>query len=1053
MWIVRLALRRPYTFVVAAILLLILGPVSILRTPTDIFPNIDIPVVSVLWNYTGLSPEDMGNRIVYQYERVLTTTVNDIEHIESQSLNGIGVVKIFFHPGVNIGNAVAQVTAVSQTLLRQLPPGTTPPLVIQYNASSVPIIQLALSGQGLSEQQLGDLGLNFIRTGLVTVPGAAIPYPYGGKQRQVQVDLDTGALQSKGLSPSDVVNAINLQNLILPTGTAKIGTFEYEVDTNGAPLTVPELNDLPIKQSGTSTIYIHDVGYVRDGFPPQTNIVRVNGQRSSLMVILKAGDASTLDIISGVKALLPTIAAGLPPALRITPLSDQSIFVKASIVGVVREALIAACLTGFMILVFLGSWRSTLIIAVSIPLSILTSLIVLSALGETINIMTLGGLALAVGILVDDATVEIENINRNIDQGKEIVQAILDGASQIAVPALVSTLSICIVFVPMFFLTGVARYLFVPLAEAVSFAMLASYLLSRTLVPTMAKYLLQERTEEVPGQTAKSSNPFVHMQQRFEYHFDRLRDRYHGLLERCIHHRVLFAVCFLAACVLSFALLPLLGQDFFPSVDSGEFKLHMRAPTGTRIEETAALCDRVEADIRQQIPQSELVSLIDNIGLPYSSINLSYSNSAPIGTGDADILAELSRDHHPTEKYVHDLRIRLTQDFPGVTFYFLPADIVSQILNFGLPAPIDIQILGRDLAADRIFADNLLNRLKYVPGTVDLRVQQEFDQPKLHIEVDRTKAQQIGYSARDVAQNLLISLSGSFQTTPTFWLDPRTGVSYNIAAQTPQYRVDTMQDLQNIPVTGPGTPQSEIMATVASFSRGTEMGVVSHYDIQPVVDIFGAVQGRDLGGLSREITPIINQSKKDLPRGSRIVVRGQILTMASSFSGLLWGLAFAIVLVYLLIVVNFQSWLDPFIILMALPGALAGIVWFLFITRTTVSVPALTGAIMCMGVATANSILVVSFSKERLGEGKTAAEAASEAGFTRFRPVLMTALAMIIGMLPMSLGLGEGGEQNAPLGRAVIGGLLFATVATLFFVPVTFSIVHGLREKKETEAS
>ncbi|MGC2267970.1 MAG: efflux RND transporter permease subunit [Candidatus Acidiferrales bacterium] len=1053
MWIVRLALRRPYTFVVAAILLLILGPVSILRTPTDIFPNIDIPVVSVLWNYTGLSPEDMGNRIVYQYERVLTTTVNDIEHIESQSLNGIGVVKIFFHPGVNIGNAVAQVTAVSQTLLRQLPPGTTPPLVIQYNASSVPIIQLALSGQGLSEQQLGDLGLNFIRTGLVTVPGAAIPYPYGGKQRQVQVDLDTGELQSKGLSPLDVVNAISLQNLILPTGTAKIGTFEYEVDTNAAPLTVPELNNLPIKQSGTSTIYIHDVANVRDGFPPQTNIVRVNGQRSSLMVILKAGDASTLDIISGVKALLPTIAAGLPPALKITPLSDQSIFVKASIVGVVREALIAACLTGFMILVFLGSWRSTLIIAVSIPLSILTSLIVLSALGETINIMTLGGLALAVGILVDDATVEIENFNRNIDQGKEIVQAILDGASQIAVPALVSTLSICIVFVPMFFLTGVARYLFVPLAEAVSFAMLASYLLSRTLVPTMAKYLLQERTEEVPGQTAKSSNPFARMQQAFEHHFERLRERYHGLLERCIRHRVLFAIGFLAACVLSFALLPLLGQDFFPSVDSGEFKLHMRAPTGTRIEETAALCDRVEAVIRQQIPQSELVSLIDNIGLPYSSINLSYSNSAPIGTGDADILAELSRDHHPTEKYVHDLRIRLAQDFPGVTFYFLPADIVSQILNFGLPAPIDIQILGRNLGADRIFADKLLNRLKYVPGTVDMRIQQQFDQPKLHIDVDRTKAQQIGYSTRDIAQSLLISLSGSFQTTPTFWLDPRTGVSYNIAAQTPQYRVDSMQDLENIPVTGPGTPLSEIMATVASFSRGTEMGVVSHYDIMPVIDIFGAVEGRDLGGLSREITPIINQSKKDLPVGSRIVVRGQILTMASSFSGLLWGLAFSIVLVYLLIVVNFQSWLDPFIILMALPGALAGIVWFLFITRTTVSVPALTGAIMCMGVATANSILVVSFSKERLGEGKTAAEAASEAGFTRFRPVLMTALAMIIGMLPMSLGLGEGGEQNAPLGRAVIGGLLFATVATLFFVPVTFSIVHGLRETKETEAS
>src|SRR5271155_4890428 len=1045
MWIVRLALRRPYTFIVTSILLLILGPVAILRTPTDIFPNIDIPVVSVLWNYTGLSPEEMSNRIVFQYERVLTTTVNNIEHIESQSLNGIGVVKIFFHQGVDIGNAVAQVTAVSQTLLRTLPAGTTPPLIIQYNASSVPILQLALAGEGLSEQQLGDIGLNFVRTGLVSVPGAAIPYPYGGKQRQIQVDLNTAALQSKGLSSNDVVTAINLQNLILPAGTAKIGTFEYEVDMNGAPQTVAELNDLPIKTVGTSTIYIHDVANVRDGFPPQTNIVRVNGQRSALMTILKSGDASTLDIISSVKALLPTIKASLPPALVINPLSDQSVFVKASILGVVREAIIAACLTGFMILVFLGSWRSTLNIAVSIPLSILTSLIVLSALG---------GLALAVGILVDDAPVEIENINRNIDQGKEIVQAILDGASQIAVPALVSTLAICIVFVPMFFLSGVARYLFVPLAEAVCFAMLASYLLSRTLVPTMAKYLLEARTEEDPNAPAKtSSNPFVRMQQSFEVHFDGLRDRYHRLLERCIQHRVLFAVCFLCFCVLSFALLPLLGQDFFPEVDSGEFKLHMRAPTGTRIEETAALCDQVEAIIRKQIPQSELTSLIDNIGLPYSSINLSYSNSAPIGTGDADILAELSKDHHPTADYVHDLRIELAKDFPGVTFYFLPADIVSQILNFGLPAPIDIQILGRDLAANRIFADNLLNRLKFVPGTVDLRIQQAFDQPKLHIEVDRTKAQQIGYSTRDVANNVLISLSGSFQTSPTYWLDQRPGVSYNIAAQTPQYNADTLQDLENIPVTGPGTPQSEIMASVASFSRGAEMGVVSHYNIMPVIDVYGAVQGRDLGGLAREIEPIIARSKKDLPRGSQIIIRGQILTMASSFSGLLWGLAFSIVLVYLLIVVNFQSWLDPFIILMALPAALAGIVWFLFITRTTVSVPALTGAIMCMGVATANSILVVSFSKERLGEGKTAAEAASESGFTRFRPVLMTAMAMIIGMLPMSLGLGEGGEQNAPLGRAVIGGLLFATVATLFFVPVVFSLIHGARAPQAQPAA
>ena len=1053
MWIVRLALRRPYTFVVMSILLLILGPVSILRTPTDIFPNIDIPVVSVIWNYTGLSPEEMSNRIIYQYERVLTTTVNDIEHIESQSLNGIGIVKIFFHPGVQIGNAVAQVTAVSQTLLRQLPPGTTPPLVIQYNASSVPILQLALSGQGLSEQQLGDIGLNFVRTGLVSVPGAAIPYPYGGKQRQIQVDLDTNALQAKGLSPNDVVNAINLQNLILPAGTAKIGNYEYEVDMNGAPVKVAELNDLPIKDVGTSTIYVRDVANVRDGFPPQTNIVRVNGQRASLMTILKSGDVSTLDIISSVKSLLPSIAAGLPPTLKMDPLSDQSIFVKASITGVIREGLIAACLTGFMILVFLGSWRSTLIIAVSIPLSILTSIIVMSALGETINIMTLGGLALAVGILVDDATVEIENINRNIDQGKEIVQAILDGASQIAVPALVSTLSICIVFVPMFFLAGVARYLFVPLAEAVSFAMLASYILSRTIVPTMARYLLSDNTLLAEGQPQKKPHIFSRMQQRFEHGFEGLRDRYHGVLEICVRHNRLFAISFLAVCILSFALLPLLGQDFFPAVDTGEFKLHLRAPTGTRIEETAALCDHVEDAIRKEIPQNEIRSVIDNIGLPYSGINLSYSNSAPTGPGDADILVALTKDHRPTAEYEHDIRLKLNQEFPGVTFYFLPADIVSQILNFGLPAPIDVQIVGQNLDGNRAFADQLLNKLKFVPGIVDLRIQQTFDQPKLHIEVDRTKAQQIGFSARDVATNVLISLSGSFQTTPNYWLDTRTGVSYSIAAQTPQYRVDSLQDLENIPVTGPGTRQNAIMASVASFSRGSEMAVVSHYNIKPVIDIFGAVQGRDLGGLAREIQPIIDKSKKDLPKGSQLIVRGQILTMNSSFSGLLWGLAFSIVLVYLLIVVNFQSWLDPFIILMALPGALAGIVWFLFITRTTVSVPALTGAIMCMGVATANSILVVSFSKEQLEEGKTATEAALESGFTRFRPVLMTALAMIIGMLPMAIGLGEGGEQNAPLGRAVIGGLSFATFATLFFVPVVFSLIHGARELKPQPAA
>jgi CzcA family heavy metal efflux pump len=1045
MWIVRLALRRPYTFIVAAILLLILGSVVIERTPTDIFPNIDIPVVSVLWSYTGLSPQDMSDRIVYVYERALTTTVNNIEHIESQSLNGIAVVKVFFQPGVNVGNAVAQITAVSQTILKALPPGATPPLVIQYNASTVPILQLGLSSPTLSEQQLFDLGVNFLRTGLVTIPGVVVPLPYGGKQAQVQVDLNTAALQSKGLSPVDVVNAIAAQNLILPSGTAKIGPFEYQVDTNGAPQTMAELNNLPVKQVGTSTIYMRDVAYVRNGFPPQTNIVRVNGRRAALMSILKSGDASTLDVISGVKALLPQIQAGLPPALHIQPLSDQSLFVKAAVGGVIREGTIAGCLTALMILLFLGSWRSTLIVAVSIPLSILTSLMVLSALGETINIMTLGGLALAVGILVDDATVEVENINRNLAMNKEIIQAILDGASQIAVPALVATLSICIVFVPMFFLTGVARYLFVPLAEAVSFAMLASYLLSRTLVPTMARYLLVSQTVEGRENTQRSRNPLVQMQLKFEAGFEGLRERYHRLLDGAIRHRRIFAILFLSACVLSFLLLPMVGQDFFPRVDSGEFKLHLRAPTGTRIEDTAAICDRAENDMRALIPPSELATITDNIGLPYSGINLSYSNSAPIGPADADIMVELEKNHHPTEEYVRELRAKLGRDFPGITFYELPADIVSQILNFGLPAPIDVQIVGRDTDANREFADNLMNRLKFIPGTVDLRIQQEFNQPDLHIDVDRTKAGQVGLTARDVAQNLLISLSGSFQTAPSFWLDPKTGVTYNIATETPQYRADSLQDLQNIPITGPGTPQSQIMASLATFSRGSEMGVVSHYNVQPVIDIYGSVDRRDLGGVARDIAPIIHQSEKDLPRGSQIILRGQIETMQSSFSGLLWGLLFAIILVYLLIVVNFQSWLDPFIILMALPAALAGIVWMLFISRTTLSVPALTGAIMCMGVATSNSILVISFSKERLETGKTPAEAALEAGFTRFRPVVMTALAMIIGMFPMALGLGEGGEQNAPLGRAVIGGLLFATVATLFFVPVVFSIVHDLR--------
>jgi len=1052
MWIVRLALRRPYTFVVAAILLLILGTVAILRTPTDIFPNINIPVVSVLWNYTGLSPEEMSYRIVFQYERLLTTGVGNIEHIESQSWNGRAIVKIFFQPGADMGVAVSQVSSSSEAIIRQLPPGTQAPFVLQYSASDVPVLQLALSGQGLSEAQLGDIGLNFLRTSLVTVPGVAVPYPYGGKQRQIEIDLNPSLLQAKGLSPVDVTNTIAAQNLILPAGTAKIGTFEYQVDMNGAPLKVSDINDFPIKTVNNSTIYIRDVGNTRDGYPPQTNIVRVNGQRSSLMVILKSGAASTLDVVANVKKTLPIAVSSLPPQLVVTPISDQSLFVKASINGVVREGIIAAILTGLMILLFLGSWRSTLIIAVSIPLSILTSLIVLSALGETINIMTLGGLALAVGILVDDATVEIENINRNLDQGKEIVQAILDGASQIAVPALVSTLSICIVFVPMFFLTGVARYLFVPLAEAVSFAMLASYLLSRTLVPTMARYLLLSQTEEANEERRKSQNPFVRIQLKFEAGFEHFREWYHSKLDACLRHKNLFAVCFLSACIVSFALLPFVGEDFFPSVDSGEFKLHMRAPTGTRIEDTAAICDRVEADIRRIIPANELGGIIDNIGLPYSSINLSYSNSAPVGTGDADIQVELNKNHHPSAEYMHDLRVRLPQDFPGITFNFIPADIVSQILDFGLPAPIDVQVVGRDLYGDRAFADNLLNKLKFVPGMVDLHIQQVFDQPKIHLDVDRTKASQMGFTASDVAQNLLISLSGSYQTQPTFFLDPRSGVSYNIDTQAPQYRTDSLQRLENIPVEGSISKQTQIMASLATFSRGSEMGIVSHYNVMPVIDIFGAVEGRDLGGVARDMTPILNAARKDLPRGSQLVVRGQIQTMNSSFTGLLAGLAFSILLVYLLIVINFQSWLDPFIILTALPAALAGIVWMLFVTHTTISVPALTGAIMCMGVATANSILMVSFAREKLTEGKTPAEAALDAGFTRFRPVLMTALAMIIGMLPMSLGLGEGGEQNAPLGRAVIGGLMFATVATLFFVPVFFGIVHGYLQGRGVES-
>ena len=1051
MWIVKLALRRPYTFVVMTILILVMCGVAIFRTPTDIFPNINIPVVSIIWNYNGLVPREMSDRIVSVTERNLTTVVDNIEHVESQSLYGIAVVKVFLQPNASLDRAIAQITASSQTQLRQLPAGTTPPLIIAYSASSVPVLQLALSGNGLSEQQLNDYGLNFIRTQLITIPGTAVPYPYGGKQRQVQVDLNPGALESKGLSALDVVNAIAVQNLILPTGTSKIAGKEYNVDIpNAAPQTIDDLNRIPIKTIGDTTIYMKDVAWVRDGFPPQTNIVRVNGQRSVLLTIQKAGDASTLNVISGIKSILPRIAATVPPQLKMAPLADQSIFVLGAINGVVREALIAACLTAFMILMFLGNWRSTLIIATSIPLAILCSIITLSVIGQTINIMTLGGLALAVGILVDDATVEVENINRNreAEPDQNMDKVVLDSAMQIATPAFVSTLSICIVFAPMFLLSGVARYLFLPLAEAVVFAMLASYVLSRTIVPTMAKYLLRNDTSHQKSDASR--NVFVRLQRRFEAAFERMREGYRNLLERCLHHRRAFLLVFFAACLGSLAILvPWLGQDFFPSVDAGSFKLHLRAPTGMRIEDTAFLCDQVENSIRRQIPAAEVTSIIDNIGLPYSGINLSYSNSAPVGASDADILVTLSPKHHPTSQYVDQLRLSLAKEFPGVIFAFLPSDIVSQILNFGLPAPIDIQVIGNDLDGNRVWADQLLQKVRYVPGTTDLRVQQPFDNPYLHLRIERTKAQELGFSAHDIAQNLLVSLSGSFQTAPTFWLDPRTGVSYSIATQTPQYREASIQQLVNTPVTGtnPSAPPS-LMASLVSVNRGTGMAVVSHYNVAPVIDIFGSVDGRDLGGVSRDINKIIDSSRNQLPRGSRVVVRGQVQTMRSSYTGLLVGLIFAILLDYLLIVVNFQSWLDPFIMISALPAALAGIAWFLFMTHTTLSVPALMGTIMCMGVATANSILVVSFAREQMSEGKDAIAAALQGGFTRFRPVLMTALAMIIGMVPMALGLGDGGEQNAPLGRAVIGGLLFATVSTLFFVPTFFSLLHGRQQER-----
>jgi CzcA family heavy metal efflux pump len=1047
MWIVALALRRPYTFIVMALVIIILTPITILRTATDIFPNIDIPVVSVVWFYTGLSPQDMADRIVANSERGITTTVNDIEHMESQSVYGLGVIKVFFRPGTNVQGAIAQITAIAQTTVRSLPAGTTPPLIISYSASTTPIIQLGLSSKTLPEQQLFDLGQNFLRNYLATVPGAATPYPYGGKIRQIQVDLDMPKLQAYGLQPNDIVNAVNAQNIVLPSGTIKMGSLEYNIEMNGTPQTIAELNDLPVKTTNGSTLYMRDVAHIRDGFAPQTNIVRQDGNRGALMSIYKNGNASTLQIVSGVKSIVQQAAQALPPSLKITALFDQSLFVRASIYGVLREGLIAAALTAVMILIFLGDWRPTIVISISIPLSIFVSIILLGAIGQTINIMTLGGLALAVGILVDDATVEIENIERNLAMGKEMRQAILDGAQQIAVPAFVSTLSICIVFVPMFFLTGVAKFLFVPLAEAVSFAMLASYLLSRTLIPTLVMYIM--RGHEHRAEAPKSF--FGRFQRGFERKFEDFRRGYEALLETTIEHRGLFVICFLVFCVLSLGLFFFLGEDFFPQVDAGLLRLHVRARPGLRVEETARLCDQIEAVLREEVPRGQLQTTLDNIGLPNSGINQSYSSNGTIGTSDAEILIALDPEHHPpTADLTRRLREVLPRRFPGVEFFFQPADIVTQILNFGLPAPIDVQIIGTDMGSSYVIAQQIANKMRHIPGTADVHVQQLLSLPTLHMDIERTRATQVGLTAVNVAQSALVSLSGSFQTSPNFWLNPKNEVTYQLAVQSPQYRMTNMQDLLNIPVTSQQGPQ--LMGNLVQLTPVVRAATVNHWNVAPVIDVYASTQDRDLGAVAADTDKIIKTFDGHLPRGTHIVVRGQVATMRSSFFGLGVGLVGAIVLVYLLIVINFQSWLDPFIIIAALPGALAGICWFLLLTRTTLSVPSLTGAVMCMGVATANSILMVSFAREQLDEGASAVKAAVAAGYTRMRPVLMTALAMIIGMVPMALGFGEGGEQNAPLGRAVIGGLLFATVATLFFVPSVFAIFHGRRQAKQARA-
>ena len=1064
MWIVQLALRRPYTFVVMSFLIMIFGTLAAVRTPTDIFPNINIPVVSVVWTYTGLLPNDMSGRVVYYYERTLTAQVNDIEHIESQSLNSYGVVKIFFHQGVNVAAAVAQVTAASQTVLKLLPPGITPPYVLSYNASSVPILQLALSSTKLPQMELFDQAQNFIRPQLATIGGAAVPSPYGGKVLQAQVDLDQHAMQEHNVSATDVMNAINAQNLILPAGDEKIGTFDWNVALNASPILLDHINGLPVKKVNGTVIYIRDVAFVHTGAPPQTNLVLVDGAKAVLMTILKAGSASTLDIISGIKGLLPRIKETLPPGINIDAVGDQSIFVKAAIFGVLREGALAAGLVGLMILLFLGSWRSTMIIIVSIPLSVLFSLTALSWLGESINVMTLGGLALAVGMLVDEGTVTLENIFYHLEQGKEVEPAILDGSQQIVVPAFVTLLVLSIVFAPMFQLEGVAGYLFRPLAESVVFALLASFILSRTLVPTMAKYLLSAQgghgTEghgaEAHGSEAhghsssspRSSNPFKRFQQGFEHYFELARDRYRSLLVLALGRPKTFMAGFFVCVLLSFGLMPFLGENFFPDVNSGRILMHVRAPTGTRIEETARLCDLVAGAVRQVIPPEQLHNIVANIGLPYSGINMAYSNTGTIGPEDADVLISLNEDHSPTAAYVKQLRSLLPQKFPGPTFAFLPADIVSQILNFGLPAPINVQVVGPDQDVSYAFATGLLKQIRMVTGVADARIQQAFNYPQINVDVDRTLAGFVGLTQKDVADSLLVTLSGSGQIKPNFWLNTKNGVSYPIVVQIPQYWMDTSSDLINLPISSSNTKTPQLLGGLADITAGPSPAVVSHFNVQPVINIYSAVQGRDLGAVSRDITRILDEAAKNAPRGTHVSLLGQVQTMKSAYSQLYFGLAGAIVLVYLVIVVNFQSWLDPFIIITGLPGALAGIVWMLFLTGTTLSVPALTGAIMCMGIATANSVLLVSFGRERLEQGYDSAAAALDAGFTRFRPVLMTALAMLMGMVPMALGMGEGGEQNAPLGRAVIGGLLVGTCTTLFFVPAVFSILHR-RDRRE----